>query len=354
MPFAQTGPALANAQVSNLFSTTTTVNFKRRSSLLSFSTQAHEAEIQNNYGAYIQVPDLTATAAAERGVGDNWDARSELSANQVGITVSKHRENGFKIRYNTANEVPFDVMAQGNESMDIDMGNAMEDDFHAYLAGLTTKTVTQPGAAFAAADAPKADGTGDNGNAGKIVARKFGSSGNLITMDGTPSGDADGYIWDAIRFALQHFKRLNVRGGRQVGGMLPEDQIYMLLPVELYAVLENWLADKGLDWDKLNTSIYEMQGVFSTLDFEATIKKVNILTPNVLPAPTRNHANNPWVFYCGFPWATSFHQRPKLRADWGASENQTAPFSVFNQLCDYGFQLLQQQGLIRFEIATAA
>ena len=354
MTFTQTGPNLNQADVTIIYEMMTTITFRRSPSLLSFSTQKYEDALQNAYGSVVQVPDLSTSVTAERGVGDAWDARSELSANQIGLVVNKHRENGFKVRYNTDREVPWDVVAQGEQAIANSMMVDMETDFHTYLAGLTTKTITTSSEAFAAADRPVAAGSGDNGNAGKIALRSFGSSGNVITRDGNPTGTAAGQIWEALLFGITRFQRLNVQNGVQIGGMLDENQCYFLLPPELFNVLSNWLLDKSLDWDLINQSLYLTQGLFSRMDFQGMLRNVTFLTPNVLPIPTRNNAGNPWVAYMGYPWATSYHKRPIFRADWGATENQTEPFGVRNQLCDYGYQVLQHEGLIKFQFATAA
>lgn len=353
MTFTQTGPNIANADVTIIYEMMTTITFRRSPSLLSFSTQKYESTLQNAYGSVVQVPDLSASASAERGVGDAWDTRSELGANQIGLVINKHRENGFKVRYNTANEVPWDVVAQGEQAISNSLMVDIETDYHNYLAGLTTKVITTPSAPWAAADRPVPAGTGDNGNAGKIAQRNFGSSGNVITMDGTPSGDAANFIWEALKFGITRFQRLNVQNGVQIGGMLDENALYFLLPPELFNVLTDWALEKELDWDRINESLYLTQGLFNTMDFQGTLRNVRFITPNVLPVPTRNNAANPWVAYMGYPWAVSAHKRPTFRADWGATENQTEPFGVRNQLCDYGFQLLQHEGLIKFQFATA-
>ena len=354
MAFVQTGPSLSNADVSIAYEMMTTITFRRSPSLLSFSTQQYAATLQNNYGSIVNVPDLSASTTASRGVGDPWDKRSELGASQIGLVVNKHRENGFKVRYNTANEVPWDVVAQGEDAIANSMAIDIESDYHTYLAGLTTKTITGASDPFGTADVPADNGGGDNGNAGKIAVKKYGSAGNVITRDGSPSGTAAGFIFDALQFGLTRFQRLHVRNGVQIGGMLDNMSTYFLLPVELFNVLVDWALAKNLDWNALNESGYLTQGLFSRMDFQGELRNVKFLTPTVLPAPTANNANNPWVAYMGFAWATSYHPRPIFRADWGAAENQTEPFAVRNQLCDYGFQLLQHQGLIRFEFATAA
>ena len=354
MSFTQTGPVLANNDVTIVYSPMTTITFKRNPSFLSFSTQKYAGTVQRAFGCVINVPDLSATISATRGSGDAWDSRKELGSNQIGISVNKHRENGFKTKYNTPLEVPWDTIAQGETSMAIDMTTGMEDDFHTYVAGLTSLTVTAAGTEFGSGDVPVAAGNGDNGNAGKIAKRVLTTTKDFINSAGLPTANGAELIWEALTFGLTRFQRLNVRSGLQVGGMLPEDDLYMFMPVELFVVLRDYMRDQKLDWDEMNRSLYLSAGLFSNMDFQGSLQNVRILTPTVLPVPAADKAANPWVFYMGYPWATSLHPRPPFRASWGAAENQTEPFSVTNQLCDYGYQLIQQAGLIRFEIGTVA
>ena len=354
MSFSATTPSINAADVNVIHSTMTAITLERAPMLAMLCDRQFEGELSSARSTIINIPDLSATAAASRGRTDAYDDRSELGAQQTVHEIDKHYESGYKISYIDQIEVPWNAVAQANEAVASALMTTIDDQINTYWAGLTTKTITTPSTDWAAADLPKDDGSGNNTNAGSIAQFVYGTTGNIIPNTGVPSSDAAGaFVRDFLAAVSLRFERRNVWSGNYIGGSADPQRAFCVLPPELVKVLSDDLATQNYHWDELTSSLLRGPSILSTIKYHGTLYGIEIMSSNALPIPTGNASGTPWKFYAGTPRATALSVRPMFESTWSAQQNQTEPFAEVNRLADFGIQLINHDLLVEGQIKTA-
>jgi len=355
MAFSATSPGINAADVNTVHSMMTAITFIRGQSLAGLCSRAFEGDLANARSTVIHLPNLSATVPASRGRNDAYDNRSELGATQIKHEIDQHYESGFKISYIDEIEVPWATVAQAEEAMTANMAKQIDDQIWAYIAALTTKTLTSKTLAFAAGDTTKEDGSGDNGNAGKVGLFSYGSDNNDIPATGVPeSNTARGYIYQFLNDVLLRFRRRNVSMGVNIGGDARYNEVFAVFPPELVDVLVDDMAAKNYHWDELTSTIVRNRAILETAQYTGAVNGIRVFASNAIPAPTESKTTAKWKFFAGTPAALLLSIRPQLRAMWDATTNQTEPYRESNLICDFGIDLLNRELLIMGSINTAS
>ena len=353
MAFSATTPSIANADVNVVHDAITAITLKRAVSWPMFVDRSSEGRLARARSAILHLPSLGATAATSRGRTDAYDNRSELGATQIVHEIDKHFESGFKLSYIDALEVPWDTVAQGRQSMDLDMMIKVEDELSEYILALTTKALTTRTLDFAVGDTTNAAGSGDNGNAGKVGEFKYGASGHIITAAGVATATSRAYPAKFLRDVAVRWKRRNVRGGASIGGDPMTMAAVAYFTPEIFDVLVDWLIAEDFHFDSLTSPLLSGPSILTTMDFEGMLWKFHIVSTNAIPAPTSSGTTRPWRAVAMTPKAVKLSKRPTFNATFGATDNETEPFYQTNMICDWGHDLFNRELLVRGRFETA-
>ena len=347
MGFKVTAPA----NTSQLWSMLTTVNVYRDTSLLGYTDGRWRGQLQNNYQVHIPVPDLSNAAAKTRSRGDAYDTATDFSSNLIAHQIDKHAEQGNKIHYLDMVEVPWDIPGQAQSARENYMAIHVEDSLVDYIRSASTAAMTIGKPLTGSSNSPKADGSGSNGNAGKIGLVTVGSSTNKIPMNGVPAnGTAKKAIYDSITMSAMHIRLANLASSRTVGGAVGNVGCWMR--PELFDILADYLLDKDYHFDELTSGALKGPMVFGSQQWAGSLRGINIYVTNAIPAPTSNGANVFWDWFFMAPSAIAYSDRPAFVANWSEREYPTSPDRVDRVIQSFGHQLINKDHIWRFRIAT--
>jgi len=342
--------AMTAADMAERFSRMTTIDVDRAPTILPFLDRSWEAELLNAEVTTIQNWNLASAEATLATLSRTtakaaWQTAKEMARTQILFRWTQQAQQGVDIPYLDVVQSPVGDLEKVRAALAAALARQIEDNVVAYLNGLTAYTTAKP----AAGDLPKEDGTGSNGNAGKIYSKTYGDATNYIGTDGAPKGTGDTLVKEALRDASVRFQRSDVLTGVGVGTRAPSGLVSFIQP-ELLRVMADELEDDATGaWAPPERAAAEGPAILRGERYGGTYRGIQLISCNGLAAPT---AKGTWPFYIFTREAVAYARSMTILQNLTPQTNQDKP--VYNQkvLMFFGRQLINSHLIMKPQIKT--
>ena len=318
----------------------------------------HDNVIVDNYHFDVDGNTASTMAVATRTEKADYQTPKEFSLSQQSWKISEGGENSFKMYKNDIRRSSRgrQRILDGSAQMRSNGDTSREDDLVKYLDALTTYTTANP----AAANLPKLDNTGPNGNAGAIFAATIGAAANTISnVNGALNGNATqklataNALIDHFLDMLTRMYRRSVINGVAIG---PDPgAVGAIMPPEVARAYLEAMKLLDINNEAINRDIYQDAGIFTSEMFRGTLFKIPFAAVPALPLPASATAG--FDFYFISPRAVHYaedgpyfwSQTP--REEGGVNEG---PYFSYHQRFEWGRKLINRELLIKATARSAA
>lgn len=295
---------------------------------------------------------------------DAYQTPKEFNASQQSFEIDQGGENSFKLytrQIARSRRGPGRVRG-GIAKMQSNMMIACEDNLISYMNGLEAFTTTAP----AAGDLPKADNTGDNGNAGKIRQVSVGSTGTngeFLQWDtGVPSAKGNGSASDTIESMFEMLENLrlflteqNIIGGELIVGEVGAP-VLAVSPKVLRGYITALRVSK-LFSDSINVATYQSMAAFGSALSNDRLADLNIVAHKGLANldPPASDKDAGFTAFLLTDQALTYAE--DMPAFWSQSPRQSGgindgPFNSYHQVYEWGRKLVNANQIVKVQFAS--
>lgn len=336
---------------------------RRRVVLLNATDRTWDGEGTYTDAAIIRVPDehtdsveetdIDFRDAAKRAKADRaWDDGNNITSAQVILTQNREvRKTSIISRLDAAQSTINELDKERQEQVG-ELARKKEDILTTYIAGLATHTTVLP----ASADYPKADGTGANGNGGKVFTQTYGTAGSItIGTNGVPKGTgASAFPTEILKRGRIVMARNNyLRGGGITSMEDRSDMVYAFMAPEIAQILLDDLEKNRNFSQTLTENVLGLddngQRFNGTNTYEGTYRGIHIMT-STSPALGGGGQDVPWPIWILSGKAIAWTDGPVLTQILTPSTGEIAPVFKLRQLQEVGCQLVQRAAILKFNI----
>ena len=358
-----TGTNLTTNALEVDFSSTTVAELRRRVVLGMATDKTWDGAGGSNVAATIRVPDAHTdtvedtdvdfrTAANRAKLNRAWADGTDITSAHVILTQGREARAISHLGRKDVDQSPIAELDKERNEQVGELARNKEDKLAEYIDGLATTTNVVP----AAADYPNPQGTGSNGNGGKVYAETVGTAGTgFIDTSGTPKRNADARIPTNIlkKARLTMVRNDYLRGGDITSMGDRNDMVYAFMAPEIAQVLLDDIEESRNFSTTLTENVLGLDDNGPRLNgnnaYEGTYRGIHVMTSTnaVFGGGGRDV---PWKIWVLSARAIASTDGEVLTQILTPQNNQNGPVYTIRQVQEYGFQLVQRAALLKFDI----
>ena len=303
----------------------------------------------------VETTDITYSVAASRAKADrDWAAGEGITSAQVILQQNLEARKVSTIGRLDAQQSPIDELEKERRDIVGQLARSKEDELAKYIDGLTTTTNVVP----VAADYPQPNGSGSNGNGGKVFTQSFGAAASRINPDGTTqNAAARKHVTNILKRARLIMTKNNyLRGGGLDSMGDRNDMVYAFMAPELAQIVLDDIEESRNFSTSLTENVLGLDDggprINGSNAYEGTYRGIHIMT-STNPALLATSAK-PWPVWVLSARGIAWTDGPVLTQILTPDDNQGGPRYSIRQVQEYGFQLVQRAAVLKFTIVQKA